>query len=338
VNPSRRAILCWAARLFRREWRQQVLVLVLLTLAVGAAIFGAAAAYNVAATDATAEFGTAQGYWILTPTDPAVLQSEIERARAELGEIDIVQRWQAALPGTSDFVEYRSLDPNGHFTAAMVALDEGRYPGAGEVAITDGLASLLGLKIGDQLALDGVSRTITAIVESPGDLNADFALVAPSETIIGQRVLVYTGGDSPPEDFHFAGVEGGVGFANHDAPPNAVAAMIVLGVAAVAMLLVALIAAGSFAVLAQRRLRQLGMLAAIGADERQVRFVVVANGLIVGLVSALAGTVLGIVVWIAALPLIEGPVGRRLDVSNLPVWLVLVSMLLAVLASTGAAW
>jgi putative ABC transport system permease protein len=104
------------------------------------------------------------------------------------------------------------------------------------------------------------------------------------------------------------------------------------------MLLVALIAAGSFAVIAQRRLRQLGMLAAVGAGERQVRFVVVANGLIVGLVSALAGAVLGIVVWFLAMPMVEEAVGRRMEVSNLPVWLVLVSMVLAVIASTGAAW
>ena len=35
---ARRAVIRWALRLFRREWRQQLLVLVLLCVAVAAAI------------------------------------------------------------------------------------------------------------------------------------------------------------------------------------------------------------------------------------------------------------------------------------------------------------
>ena len=33
-GPARRAVLRWSARLFRREWRQMVLVLALMTVAV----------------------------------------------------------------------------------------------------------------------------------------------------------------------------------------------------------------------------------------------------------------------------------------------------------------
>jgi putative ABC transport system permease protein len=35
---ARRAVVRWAGRMFRREWRQQLLVLTLLTVAVTAAI------------------------------------------------------------------------------------------------------------------------------------------------------------------------------------------------------------------------------------------------------------------------------------------------------------
>ena len=45
---ARRAVARWAWRLFRREWRQQVLVLVLLTVAVAAAVFGGLRRHNVA--------------------------------------------------------------------------------------------------------------------------------------------------------------------------------------------------------------------------------------------------------------------------------------------------
>jgi hypothetical protein len=37
-GPARRALIRWTWRLFRREWRQQLLVLVLLAVAVAAAV------------------------------------------------------------------------------------------------------------------------------------------------------------------------------------------------------------------------------------------------------------------------------------------------------------
>jgi putative ABC transport system permease protein len=36
--PARRAVMRWAWRLFRREWRQQLLVLALIVVAVGATV------------------------------------------------------------------------------------------------------------------------------------------------------------------------------------------------------------------------------------------------------------------------------------------------------------
>ena len=38
--PARRAVVRWAWRLFRREWRQQLLILALITVAVAATIVG----------------------------------------------------------------------------------------------------------------------------------------------------------------------------------------------------------------------------------------------------------------------------------------------------------
>ena len=55
--PGRRAVVRWSWRLFRREWRQQALVLSLLTVAVAAAIGIASAAYNLAPLSGNAEFG-----------------------------------------------------------------------------------------------------------------------------------------------------------------------------------------------------------------------------------------------------------------------------------------
>ena len=48
ASTARRAVLRWGWRLFRAEWRQQILVLGLLTVAVAAATFAATFAYNMA--------------------------------------------------------------------------------------------------------------------------------------------------------------------------------------------------------------------------------------------------------------------------------------------------
>ena len=48
---ARRALVRWAERMFRREWRQQLLVLALLTVAVAAAVGSVTIAYNSAPAD-----------------------------------------------------------------------------------------------------------------------------------------------------------------------------------------------------------------------------------------------------------------------------------------------
>ena len=64
-------------------------------------------------------------------------------------------------------------------------------------------------------------------------------------------------------------------------------------VATVFLLLASLVAAGGFAVVAQRRLRQLGMLAAVGATQKHLRLVLVTNGALVGAIAAVGGTPIG---------------------------------------------
>ena len=60
--PARRAVFRWGWRLFRREWRQQLLVLGLLTVAVAATIWGAGVVTNVQLGNPNwAAYGTAAG-------------------------------------------------------------------------------------------------------------------------------------------------------------------------------------------------------------------------------------------------------------------------------------
>jgi putative ABC transport system permease protein len=112
---------------------------------------------------------------------------------------------------------------------------------------------------------------------------------------------------------------------------------IVLALATVGMLLIALVAVGGFTVLAQRRLRSLGMLGALGATDRNIRLVVRANGVLVGVVGALAGAVLGLAVWLAYRPRLESSAHHVIGPFQLP-WIVIgPAMGLAVLATYFAA-
>ena len=84
-------------------------------------------------------------------------------------------------------------------------------------------------------------------------------------------------------------------------------------VATVFLLLASLVAAAGFAVIAQRRLRQLGMLAATGATPKHLRLVLLTNGAVVGAIGALLGTVVGLAVWFAVLPTLETGFDHRID-------------------------
>ena len=112
---------------------------------------------------------------------------------------------------------------------------------------------------------------------------------------------------------------------------------IVLGLATVGMLLIALVAVGGFTVLAQRRLRSLGMLGALGAADRNIRLVVRANGVLVGVVGALAGTVLGLAGWLAYRPRLESSAHHLIGAFQLPWNVIGPAMALAVVATYLAA-
>ena len=109
-------------------------------------------------------------------------------------------------------------------------------------------------------------------------------------------------------------------------------------VATVFLLLASLVAAAGFAVIAQRRLRQLGMLAAIGATQKHLRLVLLTNGAVVGAIGAVLGTVLGLGLWFAIVPTLETAFDHRIDPLSLPWALLAMAVLVAVLGATAAAW
>jgi putative ABC transport system permease protein len=78
------------------------------------------------------------------------------------------------------------------------------------------------------------------------------------------------------------------------------------------------------------------MLSAIGATERHLRLVMIANGLAVGVAATLAGTMLGFAVWFACVPTLQQATGHVVDATNLPWWAFAVGVVLAIGTSVVA--
>ncbi|MGH9138864.1 MAG: FtsX-like permease family protein, partial [Acidimicrobiales bacterium] len=341
-RPARRAIVRWALRLLRREWRQHVLVVALLTLTVGGALFGTTVAYNLAPSDEGTS-GSANFRFNVTVDDRPRLDEFVADAAAFFGEVELITHRDVPLAGSTEGVEIRSQDPAGRFGAAMLALVDGRFPAAaGEIALTDGSARLLDASIGDAVELGGERATVVGIVENPHKLDDEFALAAPSptETPDAATILLHADGDYDDSVRQF---ESPAAPDNWSVEPRGqsektVAAIGVLVAATVAMSLVTLVAAAAFVVIAQRRQHQLCLLAAAGATERQVRLVMIAGGAAVGLIAAIAGAILAFAAWVVALPPLETAGGRRLGRFDIPWWTVVAGLTLAVATSLAAAW
>jgi putative ABC transport system permease protein len=339
---ARRAVTRWARRMFRREWRQQVLVLTLLTVAVAAAIGSITIVHNTVPAD-NSKFGSANVLLTFDGSDPSKLQAGIASARRSFGTIDVIAHRSVSVPGGIEKVDYRAQDPAGAYGNVLLALRRGSYPtGPGQIAVTDGVAELLRLQLGSTLALDGHRRRVVGIVENPRKLSDEFALVSPSSAAAADYATVLVDASDASVQSFFGPESAsppalqGMEKRGNDHPQAPTLAM--FSVTTVFLLLASLIAAAGFAVVAQRRLRQLGMFAAIGATEKQLRLALLANGAIVGTIAAAVGTTAGLAAWAVFAPTLESALDHRIDRLSLPWWLITTTSFLAIAGATAAAW
>jgi putative ABC transport system permease protein len=124
--PAQRAVIRWAWRLLRREWRQQLLVLALVTVAVAATIVGAAVATTTPPA-ANAGYGTAQDMATFQAPDPH-LASQIAALRHRFGRAGIIENQTIAIPGSIATYDLRAQNPRGPYGQPLLALVSGHYP------------------------------------------------------------------------------------------------------------------------------------------------------------------------------------------------------------------
>ena len=192
----------------------------------------------------------------------------------------------------------------------------GRAPDADdEVAVTPDLAAE-GFPAGALLLLpDGGERTVTGIVTFPRDVAGDQTVVGLPEAVgLTEREPVrwyVSGPEVGWDDVLELNAFGAYVLSRSvvlDPPPDelvpelqsydavATTAAIIGLITVMAVLEVVLLAGPAFAVGARRQRRALALLAASGGEPRHVRRVVLAQGLLVGLLAAVLGVPLGLAV------------------------------------------
>ncbi len=335
---ARRAMIRWGWRLFRREWRQQLLVLGLLTVAVAATIWGASVVTNSQIPPSYPTFGTGAAQVTLPGTDPR-LAAGIAAIVGRWGPADLIEE-QSITTGTRQSVQLRAESPQGHYTSPLLGLVSGTYPaGPGQVALTSQVATRYGAHAGGIWHAAGTTWRVTGIVVDPSNLADQFALVAPGQLRQPRQVIMLLGPAAAQELLSDVTVPG-VPAANVSLPTQQVSgvspAVLILAVEVLGLAFIGLVSVASFSVMAQRRLRALGMLGAIGATERNLRLVMIAGGLIAGATAALAGTAVGLAAWIAYAPTVQRDTGHVVDAARLPWWAFAIAIVLAIATSALA--
>jgi putative ABC transport system permease protein len=343
---ARRAMMRWALRLFRREWRQQLLVLALMTVAVAAMIVGVAVATAPATPGHPSEgaFGSASAMATLQGSDPH-LAADISAVTRKFRPATVVENENLST-GTTQQVQLRSEQPNAPFSGPMLSLVSGRYPSApGEVALTSGVAGIYGARTGGTVHLAGRSWRITGIVQDPSNLDDEFALVEPGQ--IGAPSTGATSTGAPTQVTILINARRGsvtglpsaaaVSYADASGSGGINPAVIALAASVLGLVFIGLVAMAGFTVMAQRRMRALGMVSSLGATERNVRLVMVVNGFVVGLIGVILGSIVGFGVWLGYAPHLQNAAGHVVHPLSLPWWALITGMILAVVTSTLAA-
>ena len=343
---ARRTLSRWAVRLAVREWKQRILIVLLVAVASAATLFGIAVASATPGTPNAGTYGTAQTLVELPGSTPG-LSGVIAKIEKAYGQASVVYD-EPITTGQAGGADLRAQDPSAPYTRVLLALDSGHYPsGPDQVAVTSGLAQLYGLRVGSTWRVPAGSGTaagrvfaVTGIVENPTNLLDEFALVAPGQLTSPNQVRIFLGESL---DSAAASAAGDVlpksAVVSTPMPDDSVLtpATIVLIISVLGLVFIGLVATASFTVMAQRRQRALGLLSSLGATEADVRFVLIADGLIGGVAGALLGAAAALGGWLWYYPHLETATAHRTDPFNLPWAAVIIGLLLAVATSVIAA-
>jgi len=297
MKPSLRALLRWGARHVLRE-RKQYLLMVLTLASVAAVMTVAGIAVWHSSRPVEGATGSAKAELDVAPSAARPIDRVVRAARRQFQRLDVSYRGSLKMSGVSGDLRPLDRDLGGVLGGAPFEVLSGHYPRwNGELAVTPALARLLReiyprAGVGTTLTTRAGDRRIVGLVRDPANYDDLAAYVAPGtiEKPVSAVLLI----DAPGEEiFDFADQHGIQSFGSVGDGAFSPFAVYALAGALSALLLTVLIASLGYLISAQRRLREFGLLSAVGATRRQVRFAVLASALCVGIAGAVVGTLAG---------------------------------------------
>lgn len=220
----------------------------------------------------------------------------------------------------------RMLDLNNPLTQGLITLLEGRAAiSNAEITLSRQAMSRTGAQMGGTITTeDGRTFTVVGVIEEPDRLD-NTTMVALPGTFEGadRSWLVTTPIDwAKVKELNELGITVLSRTVLHNPPAaadrypqfgdsNDVSADVLVLVAGLAVLEMSLLAGSALAVGARRRKRDLALVAAVGGAPSHVRRVVLADGVVVGLLAALGGVLLGTLAAVASRPLVEWLLAER---------------------------
>jgi putative ABC transport system permease protein len=206
-------------------------------------------------------------------------------------------------------------NPNEPMHRQAVEVIEGRAPQTqDEALVTRPLADRVKVELGSKIETQGHTLTVTGVARSPFCLSCEEVVMLPDPGETPDSVLVQLppGTDKAAlyrtlDAKHVGLYTRENGDYNEATSADAVkAAALVTLIAGFGLLEVILLAGTAFAVGARRQVRTLGLVAASGGTPDHVRRIVLAEGVVLGLLGALGGAAVGIAVALALHPVWEG--------------------------------
>ncbi|MFV2085569.1 FtsX-like permease family protein [Micromonospora sp. LOL_021] len=326
VGPSRVALRL-ARRSALRHRGRSVLVLLMLFIPAYAGTILTASWSNLGGTSAQEITFTLGGADLIVGSgDLAAVEATLPPGSDTTGLIQAstVLRTPAGLRAQ----EYEATDPAHPANDGRYVVRSGRAPdGSAEVAVTRRLAADLGLRLGSSVTAGMPQRelTVVGVVDWSRSLRTSGLLVPhgfPLSSAPGKLMVRLPDGDEwmPPR------MDAGSGnlsvLSREQMAPTAgerrLEAAAALLVVTFAGAQVVLLVGAAFLVGAARQRRELALVSAAGATPRQVTWIVVAGGLLLGVVAAFAAVLLGLATFAAAAPLIEQVANHPLIDVSLP--------------------
>ncbi|MFX0592552.1 FtsX-like permease family protein [Melissospora conviva] len=226
--------------------------------------------------------------------------------------------------------EYEATDLTDPINNGRYVLRAGRAPGGpAEAAVTRAMANELGLGLGSRVTAGMPQRdlTVVGLIDWSRSLRASGLIVpydAPLSSARAKLMVELPGG----VEWSPARLSPGVGsvsvLSREQMAPTAaerrIAAAGALLVASFAGAQIVLLVGAAFTVGAARQRRELALVAAAGATIRQVSRIVGAGGLLLGIISAGAGVILGLLTFAAAGSSMERIADHPLLDVSIPAW------------------